>query len=284
MKKLKIPLENLTAKQIFLDCVAKCHDKDALKRCADIVQEDSDNYRAAAPLGLANFNYHSQFPAGVTKTRLKEVYDNLFVPRKYFYDEILYQDEVCLCPVCDISEPSTLDHYLPKSVVPTVAVTPHNLVPMCARCNTVKSDKMETDVRRLPFHLYFDDFPNEPWLTVRFVAGAELAAHYVVRCPDDWDLVLKARLRRHMELYDLETRFSINACREMTGKRKKWKRLLSARGVDALREEIQEEKISQEELDVNSWKAALYRGLEEHMDMLTNWLNADARTSLAEVG
>ena len=153
MRKLPIPLANQSVKDIFLDCIQNLDDKDALEKCVDLIHSDSVAYQELAPLQLGAFQYHTEFPAGVTGERLKEIYSNTFVSRKKFYKEILAPSGLTECPICDTGELDTLDHYLPKSVVPTLAVTPSNLVPMCGKCNRIKSDQMETTPEKMPFHL-----------------------------------------------------------------------------------------------------------------------------------
>ena len=54
MRKLKIPLEEKSVKDIFLDCIENLQDKDALQQCADMIQEDTKDYRTLAPLQLAS--------------------------------------------------------------------------------------------------------------------------------------------------------------------------------------------------------------------------------------
>lgn len=272
MKKLKIPLEDWSVRDIFLDCIANLHDKDALAGCAELIQTDSDAYRALAPLRLAQFHYRTEFPGGVTPERLRQVYSNTFVSRERFYDK-LFPKDLTDCPICDAGEPSTLDHYLPKSVVPTLAVTPCNLVPMCDRCNRRKLDQMETAPERIPFHLYFDEFSPEPWLTVRLVLGEELAAVYEVQGPDD-DPILHERLKRHMELYQLRDRFAAKASGELARNRRAWSAMLADLGEGFLRMNLQYMRSGLEEADANSWRAALYRSLEENMDLLVKWLKA----------
>jgi hypothetical protein len=67
---------------------------------------------------------------------------------------------VIVCPVCDVSDPSTkdndeirveLDHYLPKALYPHLSCHPYNLVPVCHHCNsTIKgaTDILDCDNRR----------------------------------------------------------------------------------------------------------------------------------------
>ena len=282
MRKLKIPLEDQSVKDIFLDCIKNLGDREALEQCADLIQSDSDAYRKLAPLKLEEFRYQTEFPGGVTDTRLKDVYSNTFVSRKKFYNKILFPKGLSECPICDTGELSTLDHYLPKSVVPTLAVTPCNLVPMCDKCNKTKLDRMETEPGRMPFHLYFDDFTEEPWLAARLVLGEELAAVYEVRCPEG-DPVQKERMRHHLELYKLKDRFRDKASGEMSRNRRNWCRKLSRGGRDGLCQDIEDKRISEEEVDVNSWRSALYRALEENVDLLVQWLKAGHPADVSKV-
>ena len=185
MKKLPIPLSDKSAKEIFLDCIANLKDKDALVQCADIVQRDTTAYEHLAPLHLSEFQYQIEFPGGVTGTRLKDIYSNTFVRRKKFYNPILRPDGLKECPICNSGELSTLDHYLPKSEVPTLAVTPSNLVPMCSDCNRIKKNRMETLPIKIPFHLYFDDFTEHSvwriWVAIIQVAWCMMKINEIHR-------------------------------------------------------------------------------------------------------
>ena len=285
MRKLKIPLEDVSVKEIFLDCIQNLDDKDVLKKCANLIQKDSDVYRQRAPLQLTGFYYQKEFPDGVTGERLKDVYSNTFVSRKKFYNKILFPKDLTECPICDTGELSTLDHYLPKSVVPTLAVTPCNLVPMCDKCNRIKLDRMETEPGRMPFHMYFDDFSKEPWLAVRLVPGEELAAVYEIQYTGG-DTVQQERMQRHLELYKLKERFRDKASGEMARNRRTWCRKLARSGEVGLRLDIEDKRISEEEMDMNSWRSALYRALEAHVDVLIQWLTAEepANTAPVEAG
>ena len=61
------------------------------------------------------------------------------------------------CPICGVSfgySQVTLDHILPKSVYPSLAILPINLVPICYYCNTRKNKKIGERV----FHPYFEGY------------------------------------------------------------------------------------------------------------------------------
>ncbi|RMH47322.1 MAG: hypothetical protein D6694_02180 [Gammaproteobacteria bacterium] len=47
------------------------------------------------------------------------------------------------CAICDgtMNHAITVEHYLPKSIYPVLALHPHNLIPACDKCNSLKGEK-----------------------------------------------------------------------------------------------------------------------------------------------
>lgn len=93
------------------------------------------------------------------------------------------------CPFCNISEPSTLDLYLPEEHVPEFPILPPDLVPSCTVCNTLKRGQVVeegADVRMFLRPCY-DTMPDEAFLDVR------------TRLEDD-ALVISYRVRRHQDM------------------------------------------------------------------------------------
>lgn len=66
-----------------------------------------------------------------------------------------------LCPCCGILIPDQLDHYLPESVYPALAVYSSNLVPYCHKCNNKKRTVDGTTAQGRFVHVYYDDIPND---------------------------------------------------------------------------------------------------------------------------
>lgn len=90
--------------------------------------------------------------------------DKNAVCRKY-YKRLANPDETILtCPFCEIDSIQTLDHYLPKSLYPSLAITPVNLVGMCSKCNTKKSDRKIESADKFFLHPYYSDvIKNNPY-------------------------------------------------------------------------------------------------------------------------
>ena len=68
------------------------------------------------------------------------------------------------CPHCGLSEPETIDHYLPKDIFPEFSILPINLVPMCGRCNNIKNTDWKVKNNRNSIHFYFDEFIDKKFL------------------------------------------------------------------------------------------------------------------------
>lgn len=93
----------------------------------------------------------------------------LFSIRKELFKGITY------CPYCGISEPTQLDHFLPESEYPVLAINRQNLVPLCSHCNNLKRAK---DCHKF-IHAYYDDFPNDVFFVIHTsVIGNHLYLKY----------------------------------------------------------------------------------------------------------
>ena len=168
---------------------------------------------------------------------------------------------------------STLDHYLPKAKVPTLSVTPSNLIPACRDCNMDKKTDMILAPDATPVHLYYDRLPAGPWLHVRI--GDNLEITYYVSCPESWDKSLKGRVEGHLDIYHLHGLYSAHAATEIEDKKRMWKKLISLGMEQDVLDDICEMRSSAEANDLNSWKSALYRGLEKEFPKVKAWLFSD---------
>ena len=94
---------------------------------------------------------------------------------------------VAKCPLCSVGEPSTLDHYVPKSQHPEFAVFSKNLVPCCSTCNNHKGElfvENGSDIR-LFLHPYYDAIPDVPFLAldVRLMHDAIVLDYHLIQTP-----------------------------------------------------------------------------------------------------
>lgn len=276
MKFLNPPIQEITPEDIFECCVQNYTDSDKKKRllaCKHLVEVDSANYQKLVPNQIDELAI-SNLPEDVFSTEMKNVYDEKFakadaVGRKY-YDMIMSQVKRGICPICGVRMVSTLDHYLPKAKVPTLSVTPSNLVPACRDCNMDKQTEMALSPDATPVHIYYDRLPEEAWLHV--CVGDNLEITFYVSCPDSWEPSLRGRVEGHLDTYKLHKLYSAHAATEIEDKKRMWKRLVDLGLEKEVFTDICEMRSSAEANDLNSWKSALYRGLEKEFTKVKAWL------------
>jgi hypothetical protein len=161
----------------------------------------------------------------VTKEELKVIYSSHMVgrgkPARVFYDKLLAQAPRGLCPFCGFTDADTLDHYLPKAKYPQLSVLPINLVPSCSKCNKDKHTAIATTAEEQSLHPYFDHqhFINEQWLYAEVIPTNPMTIHYFVQAPADWDNISKRRVQSHFDNFKLASRYAIQACNELAGKK-----------------------------------------------------------------
>lgn len=78
-----------------------------------------------------------------------------------------------------------------------------------------------------------------------------------------------------MDIFNLHTLYSSHAETEIADKQLLWRKLKKIGSDSDLLNDIRDMRISAEARDLNSWKAALYRGLEKEFDKVQNWLSSN---------
>ena len=157
----------------------------------------------------------------VKQKELKKLYSNYLVPRKkpgrIFYDQILVLADD-KCPLCNIGQASTLDHYLPKSKFPIFSVIPLNLVPACRDCNHGKNNAAVTRAEDQVLHPYFDDgkFYSEKWIYAEVDKTEPPLISFYPKPPTNWDTISKKRVKAHFSDFNLARKYSIEASDELT--------------------------------------------------------------------
>lgn len=84
-------------------------------------------------------------------------------------EKIRKKNGLVSCPICgEAGRPRTLDHYLPKTAFPELAINLLNLVPACDWCQGEKlAEYLNPDGSRRYIHSYFDEV-NTPLFNIIF--------------------------------------------------------------------------------------------------------------------
>jgi hypothetical protein len=266
---LAIPAPHEDTLDVFRECVAKTKDRN-LKIKLRLVENDIvDSTRQFVNLA-ANATLHTitpnEFVGGViTVDEMKSLYKNRFTKilarGETLYNRIKQAAWQGTCPLCAEREVTTLDHHLPQSLFPVLAVTPTNLVPACMNCNKIKSNKYPRLAVEQTLHPYFDNIENDLWLCVRLIENNSPAFEFYVSPPANWINNMDGRVRHHLKVFDLERLYVRLAIKEICSTKGFLRRLLNRAGATEVQGLLQEQAISFAEENLNWWKSALYRAL-----------------------
>lgn len=278
MKHLSKP--QLSINRILEDCTASYRPetrggiKHKLMMSSKHIQEASETYDAEAQAGnWSSFSPHKTVNGILSKDDMCDVYESKFVKvqsiRNKYYDHLMSLATTGKCPICGIGQVSTLDHYLAKTIYPTYAVTPFNLVPVCKDCNFEKLDaRIETDCA--PLHPYYDDVDSYIWLKAHISSKQSVlvAEFFVNNELIEITPTLYRRLKKHMQLYSLEKAYAIQAATEIAENTLFWKKKIVEWGDVGFIKYLHECLESKEMFQRNTWNTALLRALIENINVL----------------
>lgn len=219
------------------------------------------------------FRPHTMVNGILSKDDMCDVYDSKFVKaeriKNKYYDHLMSLATSGKCPICGIGQVSTLDHYLAKTIYPIYAVTPYNLVPVCKDCNFTKHDS-PLDPTCAPLHAYYDEIDSIIWLKASLIksAGGIVAEFSVHDSLQEHDPDLCRRLTKHMELYELNRAYAIQATTEIAENILFWREKLEVWGKEAFKEYLVEVLASKESYQRNTWNTALLRALIEDVEIV----------------
>lgn len=273
MKKLRIPLRNVDEKTIYHECANSFTDKTALSYIEDVVSSAAV-YETHVPRDIARFPRYTIEEED--KEKIIKVYTEKFAKRDtvgYKYYEAIMTNANGRCPICGCGKVKTLDHFLPKTTYPLVCVTPANLVPTCRDCNFDKRSFWGADYYSIPFNPYFDVM-DDKWLECEFTIYRDNT--FAVVYKNGYDKKKNEKLwekyETHFKVFDLNATFSARAGEEIENCKGKYKKLLYECGIEDVRKDLIDNRDSFEQIDINSWRSALYRELVNKVHDYCEWL------------
>lgn len=184
-----------------------------------------------------------------------------------YYDAIRASAPNDICPYCGQRTVDTLDHYLPKSLYPALAVTPINLVPACSACNKTKLDFQPPNAQDLILHPYYDDVPKDIWLKARVLnVGEKPVLEYFADPPSTWPTLWASRVSAHLSTLKLTILYASHAAEELVSNRQSLQNLHLSGGAAAVKAHCREIQGSRQAAYLNCWQAACYGALFD-----SNW-------------
>jgi len=208
---------------------------------------------------------HQFSPSGaVGKDEMKCLYEDWMVgadgPGRDVYNQLIVSAPSNLCLLCGFGFVGHLDHHLPKSRYPALAVTPLNLVPVCRDCNTFKGQRFPQSADKQMLHPYYDNATAERWLQARVTAYGPLV-EFTAEPPAFYAPALAAKVRHHFNVLKLALRFSTQASSELTCRRSTFLKIHQSVGATGLQDYLNSEAQDRAIAAPNSWQTATYFAL-----------------------
>lgn len=259
------------AEHTYTLCISKVQDDDLKTRLTEItdnVVDASATYAECAESEELHLVPQTHGVGGrVTTEEMVAVYSYRMAgkvgPGRSIYDALKLAPSFGICPFCNHNVVSTLDHILPKTLFPALAVTPDNLVGACKDCNKAKLALAPTCAADAVLHPYFDNISGERWLEADVIESNIAAAIFHVTHIEAWSDELNARVRNQFEILGLGPLYASQAAREISGQRADMVRIFNARGQDGVREELSYKAATWEAHQPNCWQAATFRALSQ---------------------
>ncbi|WP_157465568.1 HNH endonuclease [Cellulomonas sp. Leaf395] len=239
----------------------------ALVSSVDVVQQRTAAFVAAVAGETIHTERGSEYQIpGLTHKQISTVYSKHFVDQasagRAMYDTIRLSTPWCLA--CGHQRVNTLDHYLPKSRFPALALTPVNLTPMCQACNQAKSTRIATCAEEVFVHPYYEDYESAIWLLARVVRTPE--PHLSFACAaSPWSAAQRARIENHITRFKLDRMYRTEAARLIAQSQRMLTRVHVTGGRRAVREVCLERESDLREYRLNDWGAATWAALS-HSD------------------
>ncbi|TDM48748.1 hypothetical protein ETI06_09755 [Macrococcoides goetzii] len=200
---------------------------------------------------------------------LIKMYENKFSKKgqtaRNYYDKILSYNKSEICPYCKTAKANNLDHYLPKSKYPSLAINPLNLLPICFKCNDDKGTVVGSLV-----HLYYDNIQSINWLKCKLFRCKPLKLEFYVDKSEFEDTELFQKVNNTFERYNISSTYNSLAIDELLDSFHSFKRIANVDGYSVLKSDLKE--IIKHAHNKNTWKYSLYNEISGENDWFYNHL------------
>ncbi len=267
MRALPKPADD--AQAVFLLCISRVTSvalKGRLISISGDIHAAADIFDACSAAGTAYTLVPEDGVAGVVTTKeMVAVYDQRMArdgaPGRSIYERLLAAPPMETCPLCGQRTVSTLDHHLPKTKFPALAVTPTNLVPACKDCNKAKDARIAGTADEQTLHPYYDDIDGDRWLRAQVVHSSPAALRFSVDPPIAWSAVLTNRVRHHFHVFALADLYASHSGVELTNIRHSLQEIFAAAAGPGVVAHLHGQAVSRQAAQRNSWQTAMYDAL-----------------------
>ncbi len=170
------------------------------------------------------------------------------------------------CPICGISPPRELDHYLPRSAFHPLAIYVRNLVPICHDCNQSKSAAQPDNLAQRFLHAYLEPLPAVTFLcAVLTLEDDVLLVRFEVDPASGLPELMLQRLAYQIERLKLNERYAREINAYLSGHTVALYATFEAAGSEGVRTFLtQQAEVEVQVFHRNHWRPVLLKALADH--------------------
>jgi hypothetical protein len=202
------------------------------------------------------------------RTAIQEGYELTQVGRRLASIRTSLMKDVERCPICGISAPRTLDHYLPKANYHPLAIYVRNLVPICADCNQSKGAAAPANPAERFIHPYLEMLPVERFLRAEvMIQNGGLLAEFGLDPAIELPEIMASRLNYQLRRLRLNARYAQEINSYLTSQTTGLHICFDALGPDGVRDYLSRQaSVEFEQFHLNHWRPVLLLALCNHDD------------------
>lgn len=206
--------------------------------------------------------------AGLSEDELKSLYKGQLSRQgskaRYVYDHMMANARHDLCSYCQYGVANSLDHFVPITVVPALAIEPWNLVPACDRCNKLLLDSFSSSATHQLLHPYAEPAAlpaGMRWLHAHVHHGSEPVVAFHANPDSNVPPDVRVRILQQFEQLQLAALFQVVSARELSGTRARLTELFPGGQAEPVAAHLAELSADALAGDANDRRGVMYEAL-----------------------
>lgn len=179
---------------------------------------------------------------------------------KEVYERMLAIARAGLCSYCQYGRAKTLDHFVPKKLVPALSIDPWNLIPSCFDCNHELRENFSEDDNEQFLHPYAMP-PVGRWLKARVVRADPMAVTYTAEPNASLDPGIAARIKNQFGRLKLASMYTVASAPELMELSRMLQREFGSGNPGDVRASLARDALALQEVDLNGRRGAMYEAL-----------------------
>jgi len=179
---------------------------------------------------------------------------------KKVYERLLAIARYGLCSYCQYGPAKTLDHFVPKTLVPALSVDPWNLIPACYECNhELREDFSDADDEQF-LHPYAMP-PIGRWLSAQVVSADPVVVTFTAEPDTSFAASIAARVRNQFNRLKLADMYTVASAPELMELSRMLQREFGPKNPAEVRATLARDASAAQEVDLNSRRGAMFEAL-----------------------